>query len=940
MKTIKLQHIAAAVAAAAVAAAGAFGVHRIGAAPNGQQVSNYSVPTQIESEVATTSTLTSLTCPAFRIAPRNGWTIIATLGIGTGNTLSTPPTGFTAVPNGARQSTTTAAKAYYKVAASEANVGYTFSRASPAANFTLTCEEWAGTSTTTPIGVSTNAVATNVTSYALPAIAPNEPGDLAVEDAVEGDAGVTQTTDPLLTTIAWTATVGSLSTTEMVAPKPTNKWLKTVAGTPTFNASATSSAAFIFFLRPVQTAYVAVVPTYAPATAPPGVPTPTPTAAPTATPTPGGAPALPHVWVYADGTNGDNKTTTLAEMNQYLDWCEGLSNAQYNSSSAFTIDQCPGGGFTYFSLTMMEPHTSGGLAPQPWGGAFANGSAGGGAGTCPSPWNASNPFAATTGTYLPDLSSTGSGNWLNYAHGASIGANGSAITGYAGSDYRFFPNLNSASMQTAINQIVQNCAYGLSGTKIIAFDLLKGDMSDNTHGGPQSQHAGLYDGHTSAQYGQGLNWAGGVSVAPTPAGCTSPCYASSTGIGTPATYFAGGNPHTQGAYINSNCGSAAGDLTCDTATYPGDNDYTAAESSALAAIKHRDGSQFYSVPNGMYNGYDACTIGASAGVLASEKEFATQGPSENGVPQADNVMRQLVNVASQNYACTGKPIVTLDYLNSSQYNSQGAGTSAPGAAAYEMQMRLHFGMLWALTPDAYPQMMASMIQGCLESCAYSEWTDTYGADLANVSGQVETYFAKAIATGGGQCGENYYFYNFTGSPCASGGIYDTNDTVSTTGGACTAGSNACVVRRIYAHAYFWNAAACPTRDRRNWLSCNHDVGPLAVLINLTGSTITLSTNFLSAALGSYWAQMHYVIEPGCQPLAGMYGNTAGSPLYPADGLEGTASTTIQCTAGTYLDLHNGSAPGGYALTNLTAIGTSTGPTLHDTGAVILAAGTP
>lgn len=638
-------------------------------------------------------------------------------------------------------------------------------------------------------------------------------------------------------------------------------------------------------------------------------------------------PALPPVWAYADGTDHDNNGTTVAEMNALLYDCEGEGTA-YSPTANFTINQCPGGGWPYFSLTMLEPNTSGGSVVNPFVGSYANGSAGGGAGSCPAPWNASAPYKATTGVAF-DYTSNSATDVLNFAHGETIGADGKAIFGFAGSDLRLFPNLNSTTLQTIVNDIVQDCAFG---NPTVAFDLMKGAMSDNTHGGLQTNHAGLWDGHTSGAYGQDVNCCNG----------TSP-FTSSTGIGTPSTYF-NGTQHTQGAYINTNCTSGATpDTTCETATYPGDDDYTLAQKNMFTAINHRDGSAFLFNVNGMYNEYDACEIAASSHVYASTREFAVVTSAENDTLQADTQLRQVVNVAAANDACTGKPFFLLDYINNNQYQTEGAGTSGPGTPARAMVFRVHFEASWLFTDDTHPSNIGSwLVTNCLGGgTCLDPWSETFSANFAVPNGQVEAMFTRPFASDGvSNCAENYYSFVYTGNACASGAMQDQTDTVSATGGTCTAGSEACVARRIFTHFYVWDTGKCASYDRTKWTTCYKDIGPLAVFWNLTGSAVTLSNNFFTNALGSYWAQMNYIIEPYCRPNAGMYGNTAASPLYPADGLDGTATTTNECQASTYYDLINGSQMGGYALSNETSIGTSTGPTLHDQGTLAVAGGTP
>lgn len=146
----------------------------------------------------------------------------------------------------------------------------------------------------------------------------------------------------------------------------------------------------------------------------------------------------------------------------------------------------------------------------------------------------------------------------------------------------------------------------------------------------------------------------------------------------------------------------------------------------------------------------------------------------------------------------------------------------------------------------------------------------------------------------------YHLQNL--SPIAAGGSYLVPGTLSTATATPPCGAN-------FSRAV-WNT------------TCTHDVGPFVVLANLSGSTMTLSAANLQAALGtSTYTQLNYLLIPGCKPLAGLTSSTAGTALYPSDGISGSPSTTVQCAAKTYEDVYNGNAMGA------TAIGPTIGTTL-------------
>lgn len=620
-------------------------------------------------------------------------------------------------------------------------------------------------------------------------------------------------------------------------------------------------------------------------------------------------------------TDGEISPT---HVSQWLDYCVGSGTTNTTGSvdtGGANILNCPKP-MQYVSLNMGEPNLSGHDGDSPWTTSYTNASGQ----TCPAAFSSypgtNNFWAQDSGstTDAPNWTSTSNAtNWFVYE--GSIGVNADRITAANSSSFSGYDlplNLNSTSLQTAVKAAFDGCqdSYG---------DVLNGYygwFEDNAFVGLQAANAQTWG---QGNYNTYVNWGSINEPAPTP---TPGRYASTNcNNGTNAYGFLNGSKCTQTAQIDANP-ATGGNTTYGQDTGTGTSaisTITKGWQTLLPGITHRDGTPFHFVYNDLVNGYAACQMSnAISNVDGGTIEHGTTKSSGSGTLQPDIYNWDTIDAAAASYACGGAKMFMLDDIDTDTLSSPATtGNSAFGTASNQQQFRAHFYLLWMLSNDTYPQEFVSWIntscEGTIGTLNVNVCSTIFAADFAAPSGRITLYPAKPLSSDGYYCGENYTSYNWTGKACSTGGARDPNIQAY-----CPSASPSCVFYAEFNHFWVWNTTACPTYDRTQWgASCLTDIGPAAVLINYSGSTVTLSSANLSSWLGStLYNGLSHVLAL-CTPNSSYWG-TSGSPLYANEG-----NTTQVCSSGSG-DMYLGSTMS--TSENLSSV---LGTTLGDLEGVVL-----
>ena len=593
---------------------------------------------------------------------------------------------------------------------------------------------------------------------------------------------------------------------------------------------------------------------------------------------------------------GSNDHISATHQSQWLDYCNGggTSTSQVGGDSGgASITGCPHA-YDYTSFNIGEPSTSGSDNDLPWTGNFTNATGQ----TCPSAATSGN-YWASSGTDSPNWTSTSnSTNWFMYA--STIGSASDRVVSYS-STYRLFTNLNSTNMSSAVSDMLQKCAY-----RGIDLNTYEGWWNDNA-----------YIGLTAANwlpwgpfaYNTAINWGSNGGT------LSGGGYASTNCNGSSGAMFNGS--------ICKQSSQISGSSSSGNATYGADSGgvgaVTTAWQSFVPALKHRDGTSFKFMYNDLINGMAACQMNNQvANVTGGTLEFATTKGAADGRYQGPNEMLNIIDIAATDYACGGAKFLMLDDFDHTTISGKVTNDATIGTQDFESQKRIHWGMEWLLWSDTHPQMMVSWTLGC-GSC--TSFTDVWAANFVAPSGRITAYPAEAFGAGSTYCGENFSNDAGTNSLCSTGGARD-----AAMQATCPGGSPNCVFRTEFNHWWVWNATSCPTYNRANWSTCAHDIGPAAVLVNLSGQTVTLSTTNLQAWLPNTYSSLLRVLTL-CTPNSSYFG-TSGSDIYANQN-----TTTSVCSSGAS-DLFNGSSLGS------TDLASEIGTTLSNDEVVVLTAGTP
>lgn len=613
-----------------------------------------------------------------------------------------------------------------------------------------------------------------------------------------------------------------------------------------------------------------------------------------ATPTPPPAPTPPPLthtmdWFGFSGVPG-NFATTLATVQQFDDWCVGGST----NSASVAITSCPSS-FMYGSLTMGEPYPDGHDVDWPFGTVTADADRTIGSATtnCPTAatlgsfWKNQTSFNGAT---IPDYTSTGSNNWQNFTPGGSVGNVQNFGAGWTGTFYRFYLNLNSASLASYTQAVVQNCKFGS-----VVTDSMTGTFEDNAFYGKQSDFGSIWH-----DYPSGKNW-GTNSTSP----YADPTFGAS-GSAFVAGNFFDGSSHTRTTLVTS--------TDTPTATYTTDTAWGDAETAFWNCCSHRNGSPWYFITNGgnntynnfwlqshhlasMMEEYDTGCFGACPANTATIGPTSAMQRTALGWPIS---ARNIINLLAQQYndalrggLNTNEHIVTLadqSPLEGSQY--------CVGCASWEQDIRWHYMMPWVELSDDFPDQWVSMVNYCNENTCVNK----FGLSFVMPNGRYQPMASSPTPYPCGAYGTTSY--NFTGNTCSSGGAFD-----SAIGCAGATSGEWCVE---FAHLFVEQVtgiAPCTKFSRANWPTCVHDIGPALLIVNATSSTtMTVNASNLSAwAPHIYSAISSGHILAACQENASMYGWVSGATTYVYRYDSGSTGTTV-CTGTTGADFNAGGAP--------------------------------
>lgn len=773
---------------------------------------------------------------------------------------------------------------------------YTFSWGATSMYYSLKARDIGGANTTTPIDNFAHSNTTSSLTATTASVAPTQT-DLAVADF----ANTHNSSTPSAAT-GWT--------NEYTVPTSASVF---VAGQNdgAFSASGTATATYTGTAPPLIVDEIVL---YAPVGGGGGggpTPGPSPNNLPLThaggphrsvafTPGGGGSGVAPEPdWMtWFNQLFGSNDHISVAHQSSWLDYCNGggTSTAQTGGDSGgAVITGCPHA-YDYTSINIGEPNTSGNDNDLPWTGNFTNATGQ----TCPSAASSGNYWKAT-GTDSANWTSTlNSTNWFMYS--SSIGSASTRIVSMpGGSNYRLFTNLNSTNMATAVSDMFDKCAY-----RGVDLNKYEGWWNDNA-----------YIGLTAAGwvpwgpigYNGAINWGSNGGT------LSGGGYASTNCNGSNGLQF-NGSTCSQASQI-------AGTYTSGNATYPADSGGQGAIvtgwQTLVPLLKHQDGTNFKFMYNDLINGYAACQMSNQiANVTGGTLEFATTKGAGDGRYQGPNELLNIIDVAATDNSCGGAKFLMLDDFDHTTITGNVANDATIGTQDYERQKMIHFAMLWLMWNDTHPQMMTSWTLGC-GSC--TSFTDVWAANFVAPSGRITAYPAEALGAGGAFCGENFSSDAGTNVLCSQGGARD-----AAIQATCSTSPN-CVFRAEFNHFWVWNTTACPSYNRANWATCTHDIGPAAILVNLSGSTQTLSAANLAAWLPNTDASLTRIITL-CTPNASYFG-TSGNELYA------NQNSTVQvCAANTASDLFNGSALGS------TDLAGEIGTTLANDETLILTAGTP
>lgn len=588
-----------------------------------------------------------------------------------------------------------------------------------------------------------------------------------------------------------------------------------------------------------------------------------------------GPPALPDTITWF-GQFGSMQTQTQAQLQPICDYGVGqfLTTA---STPAHAVTSCAHAGM-YFSMNMGEPNTSGHDVDMPW----HTGETGT---SCPSAFTTGSNYWANTGSGSPDFTNTTAGhNWGVFLAGDTGNQNDqfAGASNLSSGNYHIFMNVASSELDSTVTSFFENCTTS-QGDPLSDFDFV---FEDNTLVGSQAQG---WDDWGTQGYDAYVNIG---------AQSGGPPYASLVGISAPGTFFSGA------ASLNSMSSQFGTNNASTSDAYSSDLAVGTAWQTAEANVFRAPGTCVHWLFNDLLNSYQA-------------KYLQTQSCTVGGVNEHANIKSDEETIQPDLVLWENLDIGTMDYWegdgNLYTYLDDGADTGAwaPGTANFQHNLRVHYLMTWLLSNDKYPKMMGSWVNFCgsITGC-----TNIFPGDFAAPSGRIEAFPSEALGSGGVPCGENEQNYNGTGNPCTTGGVRDP----VWEAGCSTAPSCLFVVE----FSHFWVDS---TYNRSTWAQNAVDHGDMAVIVNLSGATQTLSTANLQSWLGtSFEANLNNVLT-FCTPNSSYFG-TSGTPVYAH--VASTDSTQVCSNT-------DGDVLAGGTLSTATSLSSIIGTTLPDGDGIVL-----
>jgi hypothetical protein len=615
-------------------------------------------------------------------------------------------------------------------------------------------------------------------------------------------------------------------------------------------------------------------------------------------------------WFGEPGVNS-NMTATQAQINQYDDLCAGPTT---NSNSIWPTG-CPGPGkwgylsgwVDYMEAGMGQPRTSGHDVDFPYNGSYVNAAGK----TCNAAakivsgnfWAQQTSVTIGGTTYKwPDYTDATADNWFTYVNGGTAGNANFMASGWTGSVYYFYINLGSPSALAYANDVIANCKQNTTATTQ-PFDAIASVFQDNTYIGFQSGGWDKWD-----RYVAGKNFGtGGTGTA-----FGDPTFGESGTSFVPGTFF-NGTAHTRTSRITAN----------DTPiTYPSDTSYRTFQTSYLAGLKHADGSAMNVTYNGMLNTDQTLNKNANTrfgvaeellvgcfGACPSPQPLPYNGPTQavsKSALGADLGPRSVINNASALYRQVLLPGIntSASYMQlNDQTNKNVDGTTMLGTGIHQMNQLWGYAPIFGMYTDLFPDMMSAFSDMCGfgSSSLSPNCMDVWPFDFIMPSGRITPMPADPSGAGGVQpCGEySGYHYEGTNTQCTTGGSYDPN---------ILAGGTPGLYRFAFSHLWAFvvtGTAPCTTYDRRQFAACAQDIGPFGLIINGSGSAITITSADILAWFPTIGTSLGHVLVP-CTPLITYWGTGSGSPVYamPQAGTLGYG-TAVVCSGSTGQDAPNG-----------------------------------